>query len=130
MSYTAKKKQADRVTERERAGQSGPWCRASTYVHIPHSVTDSLKHRMEVVQRDRHTQWDRTTVHGMTPGAGEVTETRRSNESHRVPMALLPSGKVGRRRWKAAMPSLMWWMKTYDRMKGDHLGPPPLGQKK
>ena len=76
----------------------------STYVHIPHSVTDSLGQRMEVVQRDVRTQWDSTTVHVMTLDAGEVTETRRSNKpgGAKVPMALLPSGKVGERRWQGS----------------------------
>lgn len=74
----------------------------STYVPIPHSVTDTLRQRMEVVQRDEHSQWDSTTVHGTTPGVGKVTETRRSNKpgGAKVPVALLPSGKMGKRRWK------------------------------
>lgn len=76
----------------------------STYVHIPCSVTDFLRQRMEVVERGGHTQWDSTTVHGMTPGAGEVTETRRSNKpgGAKVPMVLLPSGRVGKRRWQGS----------------------------
>lgn len=76
----------------------------STYIHVPRSVTDSLRQRVEVVQRDGHTQWDSAQVHGMTSGAGEVTETRRSSKpgGAKVPMALLSSGKVGKRRWQGS----------------------------
>lgn len=76
----------------------------STYIDIPGSVTDFLRQRVEVVQRDGHTQWDSTQVHGVTSGAEEVTETRRSNKpgGAKVPMALLPSGKVGKRRWQGS----------------------------
>lgn len=69
----------------------------SASVHILQSVTDSLRQRMEVVQRDGHTRRDGTTVCGMTPGDGEVTETRRNNKpgGPKVPMALLERWERG-----------------------------------
>lgn len=42
------------------------------------------------------------TLHGLTPGAGEMSKARRSNKpgGAKAPKSLFPSGKVGKRKCK------------------------------
>lgn len=122
---------AKEVTQMERAGQGGSRCRELTQHFCSHPCSvSSLRQRVGTLQRDRHTQWDSTTLHCITPGAGEVSKARRRNKPGGAEEPMFPSGKVGRRRCKASNAFMnVTMMKTHDRMEKDHFGPLSLGQK-
>lgn len=108
-SCTAKEIWAGWGTWRKRAGKGGPLCGvlAQHFCSHPSSVTDSCTPRMEVVQRDTHTQWDSRAVHGMTPSAGEESGAATNLVEQRCQRLCFPPERWERGGGKAAMPSLM-----------------------